>query len=64
MPTVLESEAIDAWLDPTNKHGETLSGLLHPAPKDDWTLQPVSAAVNNTRHDTSELLVPLKDAGP
>jgi len=58
MPVVLPKDAWDAWLDPDNTDTAALSGLLVPAPADDFAIRPVSPLVNNVNNEGPELLDP------
>jgi putative SOS response-associated peptidase YedK len=59
MPAMLPEEHWAQWLDPAVTDGELVSGLLAPAPVDDFEAYPVSKAVNSVRNDVPELLDPL-----
>jgi putative SOS response-associated peptidase YedK len=59
MPVVLPPDAWDKWLDPTNDDLEVISGLLVPAPSDDFEAFPVSTKVNKVANEGPELVEPL-----
>jgi len=59
MPVVLPPDAWDQWLDPTNDDLEVISGLLVPAPSDDFEAFPVSTKVNKVANEGPELVEPL-----
>ncbi|XSG85033.1 MAG: SOS response-associated peptidase [Methylohalobius sp. ZOD2] len=56
MPAILEENAWDAWLDPTDT---TTQDLLAPCGDAILEIQPVSAYINNPRHDDPRCLDPL-----
>jgi putative SOS response-associated peptidase YedK len=59
MPAILaDSAAWDAWLDPRITSSDTLAPLLWPFSAAAMTAIAVSPRVNNTRHDTSDCLLP------
>ena len=58
MPVVLPRESWDAWLDPDNTDTVALTGLLVPAPSEDFAVRPVSRLVNNVKNEGPELLDP------
>lgn len=58
MPVILDPSDFPAWLDRHRQHPDELLPLLRPCP-DDWLeLYPVSAEVNNPRHDGPQLREP------
>jgi putative SOS response-associated peptidase YedK len=59
MPVILERDAEAVWLDPDQVEVERLQELLHPFPARQREAWPVSAAVNNPRRDSAELIAPL-----
>lgn len=59
MPVILEGEAREAWLDPENKEGPALTGLLNPYPERDMEAYPVSKIVNSPQNDSEACLKPL-----
>jgi putative SOS response-associated peptidase YedK len=58
MPVVLEQEAIDAWLDPTEE-AELLEALMQPAPAGTLVHHPVDRRVGNVANDEPGLLAPV-----
>ena len=56
MPVILSPGDQEAWLDPDNRHAES---LLRPCPAEEMEAYPVSATVGNPRNDGPELIVPL-----
>ena len=60
MPVVLPESAWEQWLDPDNHDVEALSRLLVAAPSEWFEAYTVSTAVNNARHNGSELVEPLE----
>jgi putative SOS response-associated peptidase YedK len=61
MPVVLDTAAMDRWLDPVVQDREELVSLLEPAPSDWFAAHPVSTLVNKVAIDGPELLEPLAD---
>lgn len=59
MPVILAPTAYDQWLDPQFQHTDSLKALLRPYPSDALTAYPVSALVNNPRHDVPQCLEPV-----
>lgn len=59
MPAILlEASAWTAWLDPRITSADTLAPLLRPLPTDALSATPVSARVNQVRHDDPACLEP------
>ena len=58
MPVILEQEAIDAWLDPTEEV-ELLESLMQPAPEGTLVHHPVDRRVGNVANDEPSLIVPV-----
>lgn len=58
MPVILPATSFDQWLDPDNKDTQSLSTLMLNASVT-LKLQRVGKAVNNPRHNTSELIQPI-----
>jgi len=56
MPVVLDDEAASVWMDPDETEPEPLTHLLAPFPDEEIDAYPVSRAVNNTRHNTPDLI--------
>ncbi len=54
MPVILKADSFDDWLD--SKDTDYCQSLLVPYREEDIEMYPVSAAVNNPRHDSAELL--------
>ncbi len=63
MPVVLPQSAWDEWLCPGPLARTRLDELLAPGPDELLQASPVSAAVNDTRTDGPELIVPLAEGG-
>ncbi len=59
MAVILEPSDYGAWLDP-NTDPVVLQALLRPAPDDLLALHEVSPAVNNARHDSPDMIEPIK----
>jgi len=59
MPVILAPHDYDLWLDPSVQHVEIVKPLLRPFTADELVAYPVSALVNNPRHDTSQCLEPV-----
>jgi putative SOS response-associated peptidase YedK len=58
MPVILEPEAIDAWLDPT-EDAELLEALMQPAPAGTLVHHPVDRRVGNVANDEPGLIAPV-----
>jgi putative SOS response-associated peptidase YedK len=56
MPVILPPEAFGVWLTPGELPAVEALALLHPFAADAMTARPVSALVNNPRHEGPELL--------
>lgn len=61
MPVVLEPDAFENWLTPDFQDTQALKALLHPDQAENLAVYPVSAKVNNPRHDDEECILPLKN---
>jgi putative SOS response-associated peptidase YedK len=61
MPVILENDALDLWLDPSNKDVPRLRKLLAPYPDKHLTAFPISTAVNNARYDGEDIIKPLAE---
>ena len=61
MPAVLDDEAAATWMDREETDSAPLTHLLTPFPEEAFDTYPVSRAVNNTRHDSPDLIEPLPD---
>ncbi|PMB48316.1 hypothetical protein CEN41_01935 [Fischerella thermalis CCMEE 5330] len=59
MAVILEPSDYGTWLD-TNAEPAVLQALLRPAPDDLLTYHEVSPAVNNARHDSPDMIEPIK----
>lgn len=57
MPTILEPEDVDIWMDPQADEG-SLRKILEPK-ESDLQKYPVSSRVNSTRNNGPELLAPV-----
>ena len=58
MPVILPEDVEDRWLDPAEASCERLSSFLRPYPSGEMTAYDVSPAVNNTRHDAPDCILP------
>lgn len=58
MPAILTRDAEDRWLDPAEVSRERLLSFLRPYPSEEMTAYDVSPAVNNTRHDAPDCILP------
>jgi putative SOS response-associated peptidase YedK len=58
MPVIVPAEDYDLWLDAATQDVEGLKGLLRPYPSDDMTAYPISAYVNNPRHEGVKCVEP------
>lgn len=61
MPVILPDGAHETWLDPRLDDRAALRALLRPLSPEDWTLFPVSRAVNSPRNNAPELIEPLRE---
>lgn len=61
MPVILRDDAIDEWLDP-KVPAEQAMDLCVPFPAAEMAGYPVSAIVNNAKHDVPECIVPVESA--
>lgn len=59
MPVILAPTSYDQWLDPAFQHIGPLKALLRPYLSEELTAYPVSALVNNPRHDAPQCLEPV-----
>lgn len=62
MAVILDPADYGTWLD-ANADPAVLQALLRPAPDDLLALHEVSPAVNNARHDSPDMIEPLKPIG-
>jgi putative SOS response-associated peptidase YedK len=51
MPVILPPADYDRWLDPATQDVEGLKALLRPYASEEMTAYPISAYVNNPRHE-------------
>jgi putative SOS response-associated peptidase YedK len=58
MPVILEQEAIDAWLDPTEE-ADLLEALMQPSPAGTLVHHPVDRRVGNVANDEPGLIDPV-----
>lgn len=58
MPAILSPETIAPWLDTRGVEPAPAAALCRPCPETWLTLDPVSARVNDARHDDADLIVP------
>ena len=58
MPVILEPDAYDLWLDPSEQSPKQLDGLLKPYPPEDMMAYPVSRLVNRPSNDSSDCIAP------
>ena len=59
MPVILEPQAYDLWLDPTEQSPEQLGVWLKPYPAAQMTAYPVSRLVNSPSNDSPDCIAPL-----
>ncbi len=59
MPVILAPENYSLWLAKEEKLPSELSQLLVPYPAQEMIMHPISAYVNNPRHDDAECIKPL-----
>ena len=58
MPVILEPDAYDLWLDPSEQSPKQLDGLLKPYPAEEMMAYPVSRLVNRPSNDSSDCIAP------
>lgn len=58
MPVILPPDALTIWLDPAIDDARTIAEMLRPAPSSAITVRPVSARVNNPKHDDPLCIAP------
>ena len=51
MPVILPAARYDEWLDPENRHTESLNALLQPYPATEMKAYPVTTFVNSPHHE-------------
>lgn len=56
MPVILDPNAVERWLDPSEKDPEAVEDLLQPTPSEWIDAYPVSRSVGNVRNDSPELM--------
>jgi len=56
MPVVLDPDALDEWLDPSNPDRDGLDAMLRPPPQGTLVHRPVDARVGNVRNDDATLI--------
>ena len=61
MPVILIPGAWEEWLSPASLSAHRLEALLAPAPDDRLSFHRVGTAVNSTKNDGPELVLPLQD---
>jgi putative SOS response-associated peptidase YedK len=59
MPVILKPQDYDLWLDPQVETPQPLQQLLCPYPAPAMTAYAVSTLVNNSRHNSSECIMPI-----
>ena len=60
MPVILSPSDYDRWLEPGDPERPPID-LLHPFPAERMTAWKVSSAVGNTKNDSPDLRLPLKE---
>ncbi len=60
MPVILSQSAYETWLDPNCVDPIRLQSLLQPCPADWLAFDPVSAYINNPKHDGPKCIEPVK----
>jgi putative SOS response-associated peptidase YedK len=63
MPTILDSESIDLWLDATMENTKELEPLLTPYDSDAMAEYSVTPLVNSVTHDGPECVAPTAEQG-
>ena len=58
MPVILEPDAYDLWLDPSEQSPKQLDGLLNPYPPEEMMAYPVSRLVNRPSNDSPDCIAP------
>ena len=59
MPVLLSPSEYDQWLDRSITDPQQLNGMYAPYPADPLQAIPISALINNPRHDSPDCLEPL-----
>ena len=60
MPVILEPDAYDLWLDPSDQSPKQLDGLLKPYPDEEMMAYPVSRFVNRPSNDSPNCIAPAE----
>lgn len=60
MPVIIPPEKYPLWLDSGQHDGKKISGLLRPFDSSQMSAYPVSAFVNNAKHDTAQCIQPAE----
>ena len=60
MPVILEPDAYDLWLDPSDQPPNQLDGLLKPYPAEEMMAYPVSRLVNRPSNDSPNCIAPVE----
>lgn len=58
MPVILEPDAYNLWLDPSDQSPKQLDGLLKPYPDEEMMAYPVSRLVNRPSNDSLDCIAP------
>jgi putative SOS response-associated peptidase YedK len=61
MPVILDKRKSEVWLSPIELYSDQLDYLLAPAPNHSLNIQRVGTDVNNSRHNSKDLIYPLDD---
>lgn len=61
MPIIIARDDEEEWLDPAETDIEPLERLLRPYPAAEMAARRVSAAVNNVRNNSEDLIEPIDD---
>jgi putative SOS response-associated peptidase YedK len=59
MPVILSPDYYDAWMNPKETNTSILKSVLLPYPSDRMKAYPVSALINNPKHDEKTLISPF-----
>ena len=59
MPVILETDAYDRWLDPSDQFPAQLDGLLTAYPAEEMEAYPVSRLVNRPSNDSPDCIAPM-----
>jgi putative SOS response-associated peptidase YedK len=63
MPVLLDGDAVDAWIDPSNPNPAALRSLLVPAPDDLLIITPASRRINRAGTDGDPTLLRADEQG-